>query len=182
MRELFGAALAELALVFVPLSLLSFGGSNAVVADIEHQTVAVHQWMTGREFADFFALTRAAPGPGSMLTALIGWRVAGFAGAVVATASFYLPAAVLVYALARVWGRWRGRRWHGAVERGLAPVAAGLLLSSGIAVLRISPGGWPIWAAAFAATVLLLRWPKLPPTALIAACGVLFGIVGAMVQ
>ena len=56
--------LTALAIVFVPISLLSFGGSNAIIADIEHQTVAVHHWMTGREFADFFALSRAA-GAGS---------------------------------------------------------------------------------------------------------------------
>jgi chromate transporter len=174
--------LTALAIVFVPISLLSFGGSNAIIADIEHQTVAVHHWMTGREFADFFALSRAAPGPGSMLTALIGWKVAGLAGALVATVGYYVPAAVLVYFLARLWGRWRGRPWHTAIERGLAPVAAGLLLAAGIAILRASPGGWPIWAAAFAATALLLRWPKLPPTALIAAGGALFGLVAAVTQ
>jgi chromate transporter len=179
MHDGFAAGILALALVFTPLSLLSFGGSNAVVADIEHQTVAVHHWMTGREFADFFALSRAAPGPGSMLTAIIGWKAGGLAGAIVATLCFYAPAAVLVYVMAQLWGRWRGRRWHGAIERGLAPVAAGLLLSAGIAVLRASPGGWPIWAAAFAATGLLLRWPKLPTTALIAGGGALFGIVAA---
>ncbi len=118
MRDLSAAGARGRGARLVPISLLSFGGSNAVIADIEHQTVAVHQWMTGREFADFFALTRAAPGPGSMLTALIGWKVAGLAGALVATIGYYLPAAVLVYALARLWGRWRGRRWHGAIERG----------------------------------------------------------------
>jgi len=180
MREPLGAGLAALALVFVPLSFLSFGGSNAVIADIEHQTVAVHDWMNGREFADFFALSRAAPGPGSMLTALIGWKVAGLPGAVVATAGLYVPSAILVYALSRLWGRWRGRTWHGAIERGLAPIAAGLLLSAGIAVLRASPGGVPIWVAALATTVLLLRWRKLPPMALIVAGGVLFGIVGVL--
>jgi len=182
MRDPFAGGLLALALVFAPLSLLSFGGSNAVVADIAHQTVDVHHWMTGREFADFFALSRAAPGPGSMLTAIIGWKVAGLPGALAATVCFYVPAAILVYVMAKMWGRWRGRRWHGAIERGLAPVAAGLLLSAGIAVLRASPGGWPIWAAAFAATGLLLRWPKLPTTALIAAGGALFGVVTAVLH
>jgi chromate transporter len=177
-----GAGIAALALVFVPLSFLSFGGSNAVLPEIEHQTVAVHQWMSGREFADFFALSRAAPGPGSMLTALIGWKVAGLAGALVATIGLYVPSALLVYGLARVWGRWRGRAWHDAVERGVAPIAAGLLLSAGVAVLRASSGGWPIWAAAIAATALLLRWPRLSPILLIAAAGMLFGIVGAVAR
>ncbi len=180
MRGSFEANLVALALVFVPLSFLSFGGSNAVLADIAHQTVTVHHWMSGREFADFFALSRAAPGPGSMLAALIGWKVAGLSGALVATIGLYVPSAFLVYGLARVWQRWRGRAWHDAVERGVAPIAAGLLVSAGIAILRASPGGLSIWVAAIAATAILLRWPKLPPLALIAGCGALFGVIGAL--
>jgi chromate transporter len=175
-----GAALLALALVFGPLSLMSFGGSNAVVADIAHQTVAVHHWMSGREFADFFALSRAAPGPGSMLTAVIGWKVAGLPGALVATLGLYVPSAVLVYFSARLWGRWRGSTWHAAIERGLAPVAAGLLLSGGVAVLRSSPGGVGIWLAAAAATAILWRWPRLPPLVVIAGGGALFGVAGAL--
>src|SRR5947209_1684601 len=134
MREPIADSIAALALVFAPLSLLSFGGGNAVLADIAQQSIFVHGWTTEREFADLFALSRAAPGPGSMLATLIGWKVAGVAGALAATLAFYLPSAILVFAVARLWGRWRGSRWHEAVERGLAPVAAGLFLSGGIAV------------------------------------------------
>lgn len=179
MRSGFGADIAALALVFAPLSLLAFGGSNAVIPDIAHQTVAVHHWMNGREFADFFALSRATPGPGSMLTALIGWTVAGLPGALVATLALYVPSAVLVYGFSRLWGRWRGSAWHAAVERGLAPVASGLLLSAGIAILRASPGGWGMWVAAAVATAMLFRWPKLPPLVVIATGGVVFGLAGA---
>ena len=74
-----GGTLLALFAVFAPLSLLSFGGSNAVLADIAQQSVSVHGWTSQREFADFFALSRAAPGPGSMLVALIGWKIAGLA-------------------------------------------------------------------------------------------------------
>jgi len=59
-------------------------------------------------------------------------------------------------------------------------VAAGLLLSGGIAVLRSSPGGLGIWLAAGAATAVLWRWPRLPPLAVIAGGGALFGMVGAL--
>ncbi len=69
--------LIALGLVFAPLSLLSFGGGNAVIADIAQQAIAVQGWTSEREFADLFALSRAAPGPGSMLAALIGWKAAG---------------------------------------------------------------------------------------------------------
>jgi chromate transporter len=85
---------------------------------------------------------------------------------------------LLVFCVARLWGRWRGSVWHSAVERGLAPVAAGLMLSGGIAVLRVSPGGPTVWVAAVIATVLLLRWPRLHPLILFGAGGALFGLVG----
>ena len=170
--------LLALVVVFVPLSLLSIGGGASLLADMEHQSVTVHGWTTPREFADLFAISRVAPGPGTMLAALIGWKAAGWAGAVVATVALYLPSSLVVYGAARLWGRCRGSVWHAAVERGLAPVAAGLLLSGGIAVLRISPGGPTVWAAAIIATVLLLRWPRLHPLALFATCGALFGLAG----
>jgi chromate transporter len=180
MRGGLGRDLLALTLVFVPLSLLSFGGSNVVLADIAHQSIAVHRWTGEREFADLFAISRAAPGPGSMLVALIGWKVAGIAGAVVATLALYLPSALLVYAAARVWGRWQGSAWHSVVERGLAPIAAGLLLSGGIAVLRLSAAGPALWLAAIAATVVLLRWPRLHPVPVLLAGGLVFGILGAV--
>src|SRR3954466_12507485 len=174
-----GDTLIALGLVFAPLSLLSFGGGNAVLADIATQAVAVQGWTSEREFADLFALSRAAPGPGSMLAALIGWKAAGIVGAVIATLAFYVPSAVLVFAVARLWSRWRGSAWHTAVERGMAPVAAGLFLSGGIAVLRASPGGLAVWLAAFAATAVLLVWPRLHPLPLLAVGGGLFGLAAA---
>ena len=168
--------LFALALVFAPLSLLSIGGGASLLAEIEHQSVAVHAWTTQREFADLFAISRAAPGPGTMLSTLIGWKVAGWAGAFTATVALYLPSSLLVYGAARLWGRWRGSVWHTAIERGLAPIAAGLILAGGIAVLRVSPGGPAVWAAAIASTALILRRPTLHPLALFAASGALFGL------
>src|SRR5580693_9080025 len=148
MRDDFTSHLAALLVVFAPLSLLSFGGGNATIADIAHQSVAVHHWTSDREFADLFALSRAAPGPGSMLCALIGWKAQGVAGAVIATVAFYLPASSVLFIAAKVWGRWRGSAWHQAVERGMAPIAAGLFLSGGLAVLRVAAAGIAAWVVA----------------------------------
>ena len=85
MRGSLGPSLVALFLLYAPLSLLSFGGSNVVLAEVAHQAVSVQHWISERDFADLFALSRAAPGPGSMLSALIGWKVAGWAGALITT-------------------------------------------------------------------------------------------------
>src|SRR6476620_3809519 len=92
--------LLALTLVFVPFSLTAFGGGMSVVSGIEQQAVGVHGWLTSTEFLNLFAISRAAPGPGSMLTTLIGWHVAGWMGALVATAAMFLPSSLLCVAFA----------------------------------------------------------------------------------
>jgi len=168
--------LLALVFVFVPLSLFSLGGGTALLAEIEHQSVTVHGWTTQREFADLFAISRAAPGPGTMLSALIGWKAAGLPGALTATVALYFPSSLLVYGGVRLWGRWRGSLWYTAIERGLAPIAAGLILSGGVAVLRASPGGPAIWVAVIVSTALIMYFPRLHPLALFAVGGALFGL------
>jgi chromate transporter len=128
--------LLVLALVFAPLSLMSFGGGQAIIADMQHQTVDIHHWMTGPEFADLFALSRAAPGPSTLISALIGWKVAGPLGAIVATLAIYIPSSLVVYGAVRWWHATNDSPWRGALERGLAPIAVGLVFAGAMAVMQ----------------------------------------------
>jgi len=50
--------------LFAMLSLLSLGGGNGVIPDMQSAAVGQYHWMTAREFLDSFAISRAAPGPG----------------------------------------------------------------------------------------------------------------------
>ena len=130
--------LIALVLTFAPLSLVAFGGGQAVVAEIQHQTVSVHGWLTGQQFTDVFAMSRAAPGPSTLIVALIGWQVAGFWGALIGILAIFIPSSLLVYALGSWWIRHRGSTWTTAVERGLAPVAVGLIFAGALAVMQAS--------------------------------------------
>jgi chromate transporter len=128
--------LLGLVLVFAPLSLISFGGGQAIVADMQHQVVDIKGWMQGPQFADLFALSRAAPGPSTLIAALIGWQVAGFVGAIVATLAIYIPSSLAVYAAVRWWHSAADSPWRGALERGLTPVAVGLVFAGALAVMQ----------------------------------------------
>lgn len=173
--------LITLLFVFVPFSLISIGGGPSVFAGIQHQAVDVHHWMDGRQFVDAFAIARAAPGPGSMLTTLIGWQVAGWKGAAVATFALFLPSSLLCYLVVRVWHRHRGKRWHTALEKGLAPIGTGLIMAGVLAIFRISGSGWLSYAVAFGALAILLWKPKFHPLLLFAAGGLIFIALDGMV-
>jgi len=166
--------LSTLIAVFVPFSLAAVGGGASIFAGIQHESVDVQHWLTAREFLDLFAISRASPGPGSMLVTLIGWHVAGWTGAALATLALFIPSSLICYAVARIWNRYRGRDWHAALEKGLAPVAAGLILAGVVSIARLSDTGYVWWAVAlFGAGVLAVR-PKTHPLLILLAGGAVF--------
>ncbi len=147
-----------------------------IVADIHRQSVDVHGWMTDAQFLDLFALSRITPGPGSLLVTLVGWQVAGLWGALVASAAIFLPCSVLVYGLAHVWSRYRHHMVIRAIESGLAPVAAGMILAASCTVLRAAEGGVWAWAVAALCT-LALQLTRVSPFLLLGLGGGVFWLV-----
>jgi chromate transporter len=147
--------LLALILVFAPLSILSFGGGQSTVPEIQHQSVAVHGWLSNQQFADLFAIARAAPGPSTLIVALIGWQVRGFAGAVVATLAIFVPSSIVMYAASAWWQRNEKSVIRKAIERGLAPVAVGLVFAGALIVLSAAHAG--LLALATTAVVCALQ-------------------------
>ena len=151
--------LATLAAIFGRLSLLAFGGGNTVLPEMQREVVEVHHWMTPADFAALFALAQAAPGPNMMVVSLIGYRVAGVAGALISTLGIIVPSSILTMVLVSFWHRFREARWRKVVQAGLVPVTIGLLAASATLIVVAADTGMLMGAvtAAVAATVLVKR-------------------------
>jgi len=172
--------LLGLIIVFAPLSLFSFGGGQAVVADIQYQTVTVHGWLTDRQFTDLYAVSRAAPGPSTLIAALIGWQVYGFVGAIIACLAIYVPSSLVVYGAISWWHRNEESPWRVAIERGLAPIAVGLIFAGMLAVLQAAQiiradGVNLLGLATVVAAGALYFFTTISPYLLMAVVAVLFG-------
>ncbi|WP_394790796.1 chromate transporter [Rhodoferax sp.] len=168
--------LGDVLAVFVPLSFLTIGGGQSIVADIHRQATVVHGWMSDAQFLDLFALSRITPGPGALLVSLVGWQVAGGWGALVASAAIFLPSSVLVFGLAHLWARYRQHPLIRAIESGLIPVAAGMILAASCTLLRAAEGGIWAWSVAGLSTLALLK-SRVNPLLLLAVGGLLFLLV-----
>jgi chromate transporter len=164
------SALLTLLLLFGSLSLLAFGGGNAVMASIQTAAVDRHGWMTTDQFVDLFALSRAAPGPGSLIVALVGQKAAGLAGAVVACLAMYLPSSALVTLAASIWRRHEKSPWRFRAEQALVPMAVGLTIGSGAVIALRNDRDPASWAITVVATLVLAR-TKLSPLLVLAAGG-----------
>lgn len=168
--------LTALAAVFAQLSLLAFGGTNSVIPEMQRQVVELHGWLDAREFAALFALAQAAPGPNMMVVSLIGWRVAGIAGAVVTTLAVAGPSSVLTWAVSGAWYRFRDARWRRALQAGLMPVTAGLVMASAALLIHATAIDWTT-AAVAAAVVPVFLFTRLHPLAVLGIAALL-GVVG----
>lgn len=166
--------LLNLTAVFVPFSLVSIGGGPSIFAGIQHETVDERHWLTAREFVNLFAIARAAPGPGSMLSTLVGWTLDGWAGAIVATLALFVPSSLLCYFVVRIWHKHREKAWRQALEDGLAPVGSGLILAGILAIFRIGGSGFLSYFVAAASAGILFWKPKAHPLLLFAAGAAIF--------
>jgi chromate transporter len=159
--------LLGLIMVFVPFSLISIGGGASIISGMENQVVTARGWLSSQEFLELFAISRAAPGPGVMLATLVGWKVAGWAGAIIASLALFVPSSLLCYGVFRWTNAHREKRWHRAVREGLAPVGTGLIIAGVISILQLSGGGLSAVLIAFAATAVVIFFPRVPALVII---------------
>lgn len=167
----------SLAAQFAVLSLLAFGGANAVVPEMHRLAVDVNHWMSGQDFAAIFALAQAAPGPNVMISTLIGLKVGGIPGALVATVAMCAPSCLLVVGAARLWDRYRETPWRTALAAGLAPVTVGMIAASAWLLCRAADRDWRL-ALVTAASVGVAAFTRLNPLWCLGAAAAL-GLAGA---
>ena len=166
----------ELVREFAILSFVAFGGATALLPEMHRVVVDEHQWLDDTTFTHLYAIAQAAPGPNVLVVTLIGWKVAGLAGALAATLAMCLPMSVLIYLLIDRWESFAGKRWQKAVSLGVAPLAVGLVFSGATLIAQSAGLGLAAWGL-LAATVVANLKTKLHPLWFIGA-GALLGLLG----
>ncbi len=170
--------LFDLTTLFLTLSLLAVGGLASVIPEMHREVVEVQGWMSSGTFADLYAIAQASPGPNMMVVTLIGWHVGGLAGAFVATAACCAPSCLLTYFVHGLWDRFKDAPWRRIVQRGLAPVTAGLVLASGYIVTRGAVEDWQAYVVTGITLFVALR-TRIHPLWVMAVSGVL-GVLGLL--
>jgi len=129
-----------------------------LVALLEPFVVGTYGWLTPQQFLDGVALTQAVPGPIVTLVAFVGFSVAGFPGAALATAGIYIPSFAAVLLVAPALERWRNLDGVAAALRGVNAVVAGAIL--GVGLTLIPSALEDIWGSAilFLSLAVLIRF------------------------
>ncbi|MEA2868185.1 MAG: chromate transporter [Bradyrhizobium sp.] len=168
-----------LAWTFGLMSLFAVGGANSAIPEMHRVAVDVHHWLTDKQFADVFAISQLSPGPNVLIVTLIGYAVAGIAGALVATLAMCVPTAVLAYYVSHLLRRSSHSRWPAIFQAALVPLSIGLMGASGLVLALTSDRTWAA-ALVTAAVAVVAFATRLNPLWLLLAGGVLgfAGVIG----
>jgi len=169
--------LRELAVVFLKLGTIGFGGPAAHIALMEDEVVRRRRWITREAFLDLVGATNLIPGPNSTELAIhLGRLRAGVPGLLVAGAAFILPAFVIVCAVA--WAYVRAGRLPAVmmVFRGVTPVMLAIVGQALIGLARTAIRSRLLAIAAVLAFVAALMRP-LNELAILFAVGLGVGLV-----
>lgn len=164
--------LVTMAWTFGLMSLLAIGGANSTIPEMHRVAVEVRHWMTDAQFADMFAISQLSPGPNVLIVTLIGYHVAGIAGALVATFAMCGPSAVFAYFVSNMLLRSSQSAWPAILQAALVPISIGLMCASGLILTLTSDRSWiaALLTIGAAAVALLTR---LNPLWMLIAGGVL---------
>jgi len=169
----FGAnPVATLIVTFGLMSLFAVGGANAAIPEMHRIAVDVRHWMTDKQFADIYAISQLSPGPNVLIVTLIGYSVAGVAGALAATLAMCVPTAALAYYVSRLLTRTSQSRWPAIIQAALVPLSIGLMGASGLILAQATDRSL-IAALVTSGAALLAFATRLNPFWMLLAGGIL---------
>lgn len=115
----------------------SFGGGSATLYLIRRVTVERHGWLTDHQFTRYWGICQIAPGINILgLVILIGWRVAGLLGALLALSGLLVPSAAITVVLTSAYAHFRQAPLVRAAIAGVVPATVGLGLLLGYTMVR----------------------------------------------
>ena len=154
--------LAQLFTSFFTIGLFAFGGGYVILSFLR-QEVEQHGWMTAEQFVDFIAIAQSTPGPIAInMATFVGFQVAGFPGAVIATTAVVLPGTVLIILLARFFLHFYERPAARCVFLGLRPVVVGLIAAVTWQIGQVSVVNGTTAAIAAVTVLLIAKWKPHP--------------------
>jgi chromate transporter len=176
--EVSSSSLVRLALKY---GLLGFGGGYSVLAQLRRELVEEREWIDAEEFLVFAELSKSLPGtPATTLIALLGQRVGGVRGGVIAASAFLVPSMVLMMACGAAYGVLREAPGLSPFFDGMGAAMVGVVAATTLDLAKSAlRHRWDVLGAIACAALLALRVVSEP---LIAVGAIAFGIARAVTR
>lgn len=150
--------LTKLFFTFAGMSVMLFGGGYVFIPMIQEVVVTANGWVTQAEFIDGIAMGQITPGPILISATFIGFKVAGLAGALVATIGIFLPPALIMVAATNGLERVKHSPLLQAALRGVRPAVIGMIFAAAVVIGGSASNHWMSLLIFVAVLIALMRF------------------------
>ena len=168
MKEIWGLFFS-----FFKIGAFTFGGGYAMIPLIQREVIDNKGWVDRSEFIDLLTLAQSAPGPISLNTSVfVGYKRAGYAGAVAALMGIVVPAFSIILLIALFFSGVRDNAVVEAAFKGMRPAVVALIA---VPVISLAKGmHWSMVAVVAISAVVVWRFGVSPVylIAIAAAAGI----------
>lgn len=127
----------ELFLTFTKIGLFTFGGGYAMIALITSVCVEQKKWITHEEMLDLTVIAESTPGPIAINAATyVGYKQAGFIGAVIATLGIVLPSFLIIFAISSLLDHFLEITIIASAFKGIKVAVGILILDAAITMIK----------------------------------------------
>lgn len=151
-------SLGVLFLLFLKIGSVLYGSGYVLLAFLRNDFVLRTGWLTDQQLLDAVAIGQFTPGPVFTTATFVGYVVAGFPGAILATLGIFLPSFAFVALLRPLVPRLRRSPWTAALLDGVNVAALGLMAAVAWQLGRDAVVDWLTALLAIVAAVLLTRY------------------------
>ena len=170
----------QLFLTFMKIGAITFGGGYAMIAIIENEIVERKKWLEKDELLDIIAVAESTPGPIAINSAtFIGYRKAGFFGAMFATLGVVIPSFVIITLVALFLRQFYD---YPVVQDAFRGIRVGVVVLIANAVYSLAKGlKWGVFAIVAAilsfVAVAVFDFAVIPIIAAAAVAGILYSMI-----
>ncbi len=160
----------DLFIAFFRASNFSFGGGPAMIPLIQEEVVNKYKWVDNEQFADLLAITNSLPAPiGTKMAGMVGYRVKGWLGSLVAIVGVFLPTSLIVIFLGSLIMNYAESPALQSMLKGVRPVVAVLLAQTALQMGKKAFSDNITWIFGAVSLAILLLLPGIHPAFLVTA-------------
>lgn len=139
------------------IGLFTFGGGYAMIHLLDNEFVEKKGWLDGEEFMNLVTIAESTPGPIAInCSTYIGYKRAGFWGALFATLGMCIPSFVIIYLISLFFNQFLTIYAVASAFKGIQACVVFLILSAGIKMLKkIKKSAFNITVMSITLTVMI---------------------------
>jgi chromate transporter len=158
--------------ILIVANALTIGGGYVMLPMLQKEFVEKNHWLTNQEFLDSVAIGQLTPGPLTVMNAVIGQKIYGLMGAILAMVSSYLPCIIIVTIVAKYYYEYKESVIVNSSFKGIKSAVIGLLAAVAISLgntALVDPITFGIAIMGF----VVIAFTKIDPSLVIIGAGVL---------